>query len=387
MSCPATAIYGANPIAILFAASAIRAAEKIEAAYAAAQELRVENAAQLEKNAAARAQASATERQASAEQLQKIEARFAHLALLARPFGATSALLNTCPTRPHAQDFAATCAYIERMQMLCKKLEGALHEVLGHSAALLETPVNGISLQALTDSEAQIQREQATLMAQTAAHTTAKTTEQAASISAELALQSIRLLARLAELGALPENIEQLAKEFAECQDVQRAKLLGIELRRAIQMFEAQAVQEASALVLEQTLKDLGYQVEPIGHTLFVEGGVVHFRRPGWDNYLVRLRLDTKQASLNFNVIRAVAAGDNERSVRDHLAEDRWCSEFPAFLKAAGERGLALNVTREMGPGELPVQLVERSQLPNCFDLSAAEPNQQAAPLQQKSLR
>jgi hypothetical protein len=127
---------------------------------------------------------------------------------------------------------------------------------------------------------------------------------------------------------------------------------------------EREKVQVASAVVLEQTLRDLGYEVEEIPRTLFVAGGVVHFRRAGWGDYLVRLRMDAPAGTMNFNVIRAVEAGANERTVLDHLAEDRWCSEFPALLKALQARGIGMEVTRRLGAGELPVQLVDRNKLP-----------------------
>jgi hypothetical protein len=83
---------------------------------------------------------------------------------------------------------------------------------------------------------------------------------------------------------------------------------------------------------------------------------------------MVRLRIDPKQKTANFNVIRAVAEGENERSVMDHIAEDRWCSEFPALLKALEARGLSLQVTRRLEAGELPVQLVLASKLPQFLE-------------------
>ncbi len=63
--------------------------------------------------------------------------------------------------------------------------------------------------------------------------------------------------------------------------------------------------QDAAALVLQESLRDLGYEVEDIEATLFVDGGTVHFRRAGWDNYFVRLRLSPRERSVNFNVVRA----------------------------------------------------------------------------------
>ena len=111
-------------------------------------------------------------------------------------------------------------------------------------------------------------------------------------------------------------------------------------------------------------MNELGYQVQEFSDTLFVEGGVVHFRRHDWGNYMVRLRVNEKSLSVNFNVIRAVQNADNERSVLDHIAEDRWCAEFPALLKAMEARGLGLDVTRRLEARELPLQQVDSSLLP-----------------------
>ena len=117
--------------------------------------------------------------------------------------------------------------------------------------------------------------------------------------------------------------------------------------------------------LLEQSLRDLGYEVEGVANTLFVDGGVVHFQRQGWENYFVRLRLDPREQTLNFNVVRPRSDEDNaERRRLDTLAEDRWCSEFPRLMKTLEARGLLLKVTRQLGAGELPVQAVDPATLP-----------------------
>jgi hypothetical protein len=216
--------------------------------------------------------------------------------------------------------------------------------------------------------------------------------EQFAEQPAELALpdapltQARRLLARIAALG-VPESIQTLAQELERCLPGARAELLTMELRARVQAhleaLQQQQLSEATGTIVEQSLKDLGYQVEEIGSTLFVEGGVVHFRRQGWGDYCVRMRVDAHAGAANFNVVRAVHAAQNERSVLDHLAEDRWCSEFPALLKALEARGVHLRVTRRLEAGELPVQLVDAQRLPNFFDEEAA-PRHATTPLQRE---
>jgi hypothetical protein len=341
MSGPTTVIFTAEPATVILAAAAIRAAEAVQAAYREAGELRDQHADAQAQKRNRQAEANLAGQNALAEQVDRNEQRYAQLCKIAEPLGATAALRASQPLRPSAQDLAALAAYSAQLRALSQTLEAALREQLGEAATLSDA---GIAFEHLAETALQSR-------AQPASPTAA-----------------VRLLAKLAALGPLPEHIENLARELAATSHVERAELLEVELQRAIQLFEQDAAREASALVLEQTLKDLGYQVEPVSDTLFVEGGVVHFRRAGWENYQVRLRLNARESSANFNVIRAVDAGDNERSVLDHIAEDRWCAEFPALLQALAARGLHLDVTRRLAAGELPVQLVDRNKLPKFAD-------------------
>jgi hypothetical protein len=183
-----------------------------------------------------------------------------------------------------------------------------------------------------------------------------------------------RVLSRLelAEGEALPAGLEALARAIVLAPSVERAESLAVELRHAVQRERealaaerARTEQEAAALVLEQSLADLGYEVEGIEATLFADGGTAHFRRAGWENYFVRLRVDPREATVNFNVVRA--RGDEESAERrrlDALAEDRWCAEFPRLLQTLAARGLRLDVTRRLEAGEVPVQVVDGRNLP-----------------------
>jgi hypothetical protein len=133
--------------------------------------------------------------------------------------------------------------------------------------------------------------------------------------------------------------------------------------------------QDAAALVLQESLRDLGYEVDDIEATLFVDGGTVHFRRAGWENYFVRLRLNPRERSVNFNVVRA--GGDEETAERrrlDALAEDRWCAEFPRLMQTLAARGLELDVTRRLEAGAVPVQVVDAASLPRIAEEDATLP-------------
>lgn len=137
---------------------------------------------------------------------------------------------------------------------------------------------------------------------------------------------------------------------------------------------------DAAALVLQESLRDLGYDVDDIEATLIADGGTVHFRRRGWENYFVRMRVDARERTANFNVVRA--RGDEETAERrrlDALAEDRWCAEFPRLMATLAARGLKLDVTRRLEAGEVPVQVVDGDKLPAvAADADTARPR--AAP-------
>lgn len=175
----------------------------------------------------------------------------------------------------------------------------------------------------------------------------------------------------LAPDAALPPALEALAQQVIAAPSANRADALITELRLQVQQHnverataaERQKLQEAAAIVLEQSLKDLGYAVEEIEETLFVEGGIAHFQRPGWGDYFIRLRIDPKRNAMNFNVVRAGTTGE-DRAREDMLAEERWCSEFPKLFDTLKARGIPINVTRLLQAGEAPVQVVDAASLP-----------------------
>jgi hypothetical protein len=172
-------------------------------------------------------------------------------------------------------------------------------------------------------------------------------------------------------LAELPEDAPEALRRALERVAAGIERMDGA-LRRSVQdVLDTAAAdalereQQAAAYVLEQSLRDLGYEVEDIEATLFTDGGVVHFRRAGWENYYVRLRIDAAEHTANFNVVRASGDEDNaERRRLDALAEDRWCAEFPRLMQTLAARGLSLDVTRRLGAGEIPVQVVDGATLP-----------------------
>ena len=147
-------------------------------------------------------------------------------------------------------------------------------------------------------------------------------------------------------------------------------RALAVQIQDAQQVSHQLLEEQAAAHVLEASLRDLGYEVDGVQDTLFVEGGVAHFQRHGWGEYFVRMRVGLHDKTVNFNVVRARGAEESaERKRLDYLAEDRWCSEFPKLLETLAARGLQLKVQRLLGAGELPVQAVDPASVP----VSAAE--------------
>ncbi len=273
------------------------------------------------------------------------EQRLAQLAELSERLGNGQALKVAQPQRPHTEDFISLADYVRAMGSFTQDAQRVLLTVLagqpsgGDDPGELSLPLAGVELVPSTRP-------------------------------------SQRWVQRIAHLGPVPDHIQSVAEELDGSADAVRVELLITELRRRVQLHAESALQDevlrAQALVVEQSLQDLGYQVEEIESTLFVEGGVAHFRKSHWGDYMVRMRVEEGGSSLNFNVVRAVDAHDvAEPSVQDHLAEDRWCAEFPALLNALAARGVHLEVTRRLGAGELPVQRVARDRLPRFAESEA----------------
>ena len=355
MSGPTTVFIIGDPITALLAAAGIRAAEALYEGYARAEALREQHATARDAAHVADRAANRQGRAALEREAQAAEARFEQLIRLSEQLGAATQVRATRPVRPASDNFLALAAYTRALQELAVELQGILlieaariQDENAEQQPLLVAPEGATALPILTTAQ--------------------------------------RLLARIAHLGPPPENIAALALELDGTPPGERAALLATELRRRIQLhieaLQQQLVQEATATIVRQSLKDLGYEVEDVADTLFVAGGVMHFRKSGWGDYMVRMRVDAHGGAANFNVIRAVDAGDNERSVLDHIAEDRWCAEFPALLNALEIRGVRMNVTRRLEAGEVPVQLVERDRLPRFAEDDAPAPG--AKPLARK---
>lgn len=350
MSGPTTAILlPAQALPVLLAASAIQAARAIAQAGQSAAALRGQYAAAGRERAARQSAASAEGLAALQQAARAAQERVDRLAELAGRLDAGHAFAAQRPAPPNAQAGAQEWAdHVRAVEAFAAHAQDAL------LAVLAQRPHE--DAQGTMDVDAVLRR-------------------LALPTAAPAASASQRLVQRIAHLGAIPAEIEQLAHELDARPAGERAELLASELRLRVQRHAEQVlklrVQAAQALVLEQSLLDLGYEVEQFDETLFVQGGTVHFRKRGWGDYMVRARVDARAQSLNFNVVRAVDDEGAEISIEDHLAEDRWCAEFPALLRALEAQGVHLEVMRRLEAGEVPVQRVPRASLPRFEDEEA----------------
>lgn len=417
MSGPSTAVYdvagdvlmgAAGLSAVMLAAHVIEEAHAMYVEYGEAQRRVVERET-------ARLQQRASLREAMRQQITTMHGQAERLqAKLSRLQGFLSAdqPLPDAIVPPASQNEAAWQTYLAELNQLIAETEARLPSgetlsAAARAALLAEQPD---TLQLLTVYAQQ----QARLSKLTAAET------------AHYQALSRHLLARLEQdAGALlPTRIEFLMRELLQAYDVARAEAVAADLRLAIQQANQQRQQQAAdtaeantlltqladaipdelrgtleaiaagvrlfdpasralatttlatvqaererqqqvaiGVVLEQSLRDLGYEVSDIAQTLFVSGGLVHFQKAAWQNYHVRMRVNPKDQTVNFNVVRPKddATADTRQ---DYLAEDRWCSEFPTLLKTLAARGVKLNVTRLLQAGEVPVQAVDPATLP-----------------------
>ena len=248
MSGPITAIILANPVAALLSAAGIRAAQAVYEGYAAAAELQHQHEQRNGIRDSAQSDAQQQGNSALQEQEKGAEAAFEQLLDLAQRLGVTDQVRATRPAPPLAGSTDALAAYVR-----------ALHSLSADLRAILLT-------------EAALQ--------------TDKFTDQGADLALPAATPrslAQRLLQRIADLGDVPQQIRSVALELDATLPGARANLLATELRARIQAhvqaLQQQQVQQATATIVERSLKDLGYQVEEVGSTLFVEGGVVHFRK------------------------------------------------------------------------------------------------------------
>jgi hypothetical protein len=112
-----------------------------------------------------------------------------------------------------------------------------------------------------------------------------------------------------------------------------------------------------AASEVARALSDLGYEVEPIRDTLYLEGGMVHFRSNDLgDGYYFRMRISPNDRKMNVNVVRTGEAVSDKADVQ---AENNWCNQAPKIEEVFRGRGVLISLKRQLAAGELPVQKID----------------------------
>lgn len=149
----------------------------------------------------------------------------------------------------------------------------------------------------------------------------------------------------------------------------------------------ARETQEAASGIVRDALKDLGYEVAVIEDTLFVRGGKVFFRKPGWDDYCVRLTVRPDESKINFNVVRIAGQADRGRNSpgrADIEAENAWCSGYQQLVDTFKARGLETELSRHLPVGSVPVPVVGTDEIsPAAF----GDPSKQRKTVQKTKVR
>lgn len=379
MSGPAAASFGLEAIAVMAAAEAILAAQEIAEGYAAEGERRESERNQRRAERHRLRQAAEAGRRALADRVAARQARLRCLADAWSALGRAGLDASAPPLPPEEPE--ALARHLAWLEERIAAFEAAFGALAG------ELPAADLSalLAAGVSAEEQL-----------AAHAAGARLAGAADSEVRRATAA-RLLERV-DLDAgepLPPELDALAARLIGAERADRAEALASELRLQVQRHnearaagrraaaeaaEKEKLDEAAALVLEQSLRDLGYEVEDIDATLFLEGGLVHFQRPGWGDYHVRLRVAPERQAMHFNVVRAAGSGD-DRTREDMMAEERWCAEFPRLFETLKARGIRVDVTRMLQAGEAPVQQVDPASLPRRRE----EEDRRAAPPQARS--
>jgi hypothetical protein len=95
----------------------------------------------------------------------------------------------------------------------------------------------------------------------------------------------------------------------------------------------------AAAEALNRTFTEMGYDIGPIGNSLFSEGGEVYFRKGEWeDGYGVKLKCDGDK--IKFFMQRTAETG----SEYDKDMENEWRAQFPQVKEKLANSGLELRI-------------------------------------------
>lgn len=171
-------------------------------------------------------------------------------------------------------------------------------------------------------------------------------------------IQAGALIAALDEAGERENSFIRSSLQDVLCGSPLSPSLV-ISAKQAIEQCRISETEEntrEAARVVHDALVELGYLVEPIQDTLFVEGGVVHFQKAEWGEYFVRLRVRPESQELNFNVVKTTH--DPSTHASDLEAETRWCGDLPNLMATLEQKGIRTELFRQHKAGSVPMQSI-----------------------------
>jgi hypothetical protein len=179
---------------------------------------------------------------------------------------------------------------------------------------------------------------------------------------AEELLEVRRLLSDLGDDDD-PET-RQTAAQLVSVERGERSLGAGLKAKaeRAAQIVRQRAERTRVVEILDETLLEMGYEVDEEFSTLSVEGGALCFRMPQLGDYAVQLNLHPEDARLNLNVVRHGRADQPptaDQKQMDREMEARWCHEVEPLLACMKRRGIDVQITRRKAPGEIPVKVLQ----------------------------
>ena len=136
-------------------------------------------------------------------------------------------------------------------------------------------------------------------------------------------------------------------------------------LRACAESAASAAERHYAGEVLRRTLEGLGYEVHQGFETLFEAGGSAYFQRASWDKHYVKVMASGEHTGLAFRLARYGEESEPsaEQALRDREMEEQWCGEVPNLLQDLSARGLAVELTRRVAPGAVPVEVVSDERL------------------------
>lgn len=165
--------------------------------------------------------------------------------------------------------------------------------------------------------------------------------------------------------ASLARELELTAAGGCEFTDSIRGAALQATAEVKSELDKAEKLRAAD--ILTRSLSDLGYEVAEISNTLFLQGGAVYFRRPGWDKYCVQMLVRPAEDTANFNVVRISEGEENttdDTAKVDAAIETEWCTHFGQLIGDLDAKGLTLEMRRETPAGKLPIPLARKRDMP-----------------------